>query len=62
MEKIIVVVAVLLSLGLSACPEPREVGHAPKKTIDRAQRAVDKAEKQLKQRTEKATKAAAAQE
>lgn len=54
--------AVLFALGLSstvltACPDPDELGHKPKQQIDKAQRAVDKAEQSMQDRVNKAAKA-----
>ena len=53
------VFAVMLFLSLPACPDPVVVGHAPKKTIDRAQKTLDKAQHNIDKQVQKAAKAAA---
>ena len=49
-----------LALGflvLAACPDRKEIGHAPKKTLDRVERSVGNAENKMQQRAEKGLQA-----
>lgn len=53
----IVVCAFALSLLLAACPDREqqsEIGHAPKRQLDKVERAVNNAEQKMQQRAEKA--------
>jgi PBP1b-binding outer membrane lipoprotein LpoB len=49
-------VAIALALLLGGCPDrakQKEVGHAPKRQLDKVERAVDNAEQKMQQRIDK---------
>lgn len=54
------ILSAMLFVGLAACPETQDkVGHAPRKTIDRAQKTLDQAQVNIDKQVKKAGKAAA---
>ena len=60
MRILLTIISLSSFLSLAACPETQDkVGHAPRRTIDRAQKTLDKAQKSLNLEVKKADKAAA---
>ena len=48
----------LTGLLATGCPKPEEVGHAPKKQIEKAEKAVEKLEVRMEKQAKKANAAA----